>query len=61
VGKLEPSYVIRKYLDAPRIRNLTSYLEVCLAPLCLAPLFDHWSCVDLTSIFLSTWHLFFLV
>ena len=28
VGKLEPSYVIRKYLDAPRIQALTAYLKV---------------------------------
>lgn len=27
VGKLEPSYVIRKFLDAQRIHNLTSYLH----------------------------------
>jgi hypothetical protein len=27
VGFLEPSYVIRKFLDAQRIHNLTSYLE----------------------------------
>lgn len=27
IGKLEPSYVIRKFLDAQRIRNLTSYLQ----------------------------------
>lgn len=27
IGKLEPSYVIRKYLDAQRIHNLTNYLE----------------------------------
>lgn len=28
VGKLEPSYVIRKFLDAQRIHNLTSYLSL---------------------------------
>lgn len=27
IGHLEPSYVIRKYLDAQRIHNLTHYLE----------------------------------
>ncbi|KAJ8020828.1 Vacuolar protein sorting-associated protein 11-like [Holothuria leucospilota] len=27
IGKLEPSYVIRKFLDAQRIHNLTAYLE----------------------------------
>eukprot|EP01114_Cavostelium_apophysatum_P016791 TRINITY_DN4846_c1_g1_i1.p1 TRINITY_DN4846_c1_g1~~TRINITY_DN4846_c1_g1_i1.p1 ORF type:complete len:953 (+),score=293.87 TRINITY_DN4846_c1_g1_i1:58-2916(+) len=27
IGNLEPSYVIRKFLDAPRIHNLTSYLQ----------------------------------
>lgn len=27
IGHLEPSYVIRKFLDAQRIHNLTSYLE----------------------------------
>lgn len=27
LGKLEPSYVIRKFLDAQRIHNLTSYLQ----------------------------------
>ncbi|KAJ3287175.1 Vacuolar protein sorting-associated protein 11 [Borealophlyctis nickersoniae] len=27
VGQLEPSYVIRKFLDAQRIHNLTSYLQ----------------------------------
>ena len=27
IGKLEPSYVIRKFLDAQRIHNLTSYLQ----------------------------------
>ncbi|KAJ3114405.1 Vacuolar protein sorting-associated protein 11, partial [Nowakowskiella sp. JEL0407] len=27
IGHLEPSYVIRKYLDAQRIHNLTSYLQ----------------------------------
>ena len=28
IGYVEPSYVIRKYLDAPRIYELTRYLEV---------------------------------
>ena len=28
IGKLEPSYVIRKFLDAQRIHNLTTYLQV---------------------------------
>ncbi|GFR48733.1 hypothetical protein Agub_g10691, partial [Astrephomene gubernaculifera] len=28
VGQLEPSYVIRRFLDAQRIHNLTAYLEV---------------------------------
>lgn len=28
IGRLEPSYVIRKFLDAQRIHNLTSYLQV---------------------------------
>ena len=27
IGHMEPSYVIRKFLDAQRIHNLTSYLE----------------------------------
>lgn len=27
IGFLEPSYVIRKFLDAQRIHNLTAYLE----------------------------------
>eukprot|EP01027_Heterolobosea_sp_BB2_P011996 GEZU01017408.1.p1 GENE.GEZU01017408.1~~GEZU01017408.1.p1 ORF type:complete len:1030 (+),score=311.54 GEZU01017408.1:190-3090(+) len=27
IGKLEPSYVIRKFLDSQRIKNLTRYLE----------------------------------
>ena len=27
IGCLEPSYVIRKFLDAQRIHNLTAYLE----------------------------------
>eukprot|EP00698_Gefionella_okellyi_P004226 TRINITY_DN13925_c0_g1_i1.p1 TRINITY_DN13925_c0_g1~~TRINITY_DN13925_c0_g1_i1.p1 ORF type:complete len:890 (+),score=210.52 TRINITY_DN13925_c0_g1_i1:33-2702(+) len=27
IGRLEPSYVIRKFLDAQRINNLTSYLQ----------------------------------
>ncbi|KAF2073113.1 hypothetical protein CYY_005582 [Polysphondylium violaceum] len=27
IGKLEPSYVIRKFLDAQRIHNLTSYIQ----------------------------------
>jgi hypothetical protein len=27
IGRLEPSYVIRKFLDAQRIHNLTSYLQ----------------------------------
>lgn len=27
IGKLEPSYVIRKFLDAQRIHNLTNYLK----------------------------------
>jgi hypothetical protein len=27
IGRLEPSYVIRKFLDAQRIKNLTNYLE----------------------------------
>lgn len=27
IGHLEPSYVIRKFLDAQRIQNLTAYLE----------------------------------
>ena len=27
IGQLEPSFVIRKFLDAQRIHNLTSYLE----------------------------------
>ena len=27
VGKVEPSYVIRKFLDPPRVKNLTAYLE----------------------------------
>ena len=27
IGQLEPSYVIRKFLDAQRIHHLTSYLE----------------------------------
>ena len=27
IGGLEPSYVIRKFLDAQRIHNLTSYLQ----------------------------------
>lgn len=28
IGRLEPSYVIRKFLDAQRIHNLTSYLQL---------------------------------
>ena len=28
IGTLEPSYVIRKFLDAQRIHNLTAYLQV---------------------------------
>ncbi|KAI1230668.1 hypothetical protein IHE44_0008543, partial [Lamprotornis superbus] len=28
IGKLEPSYVIRKFLDAQRIHNLTAYLQM---------------------------------
>ena len=28
IGRLEPSYVIRKFLDAQRIHNLTAYLQV---------------------------------
>lgn len=28
IGNLEPSYVIRKFLDAQRIKNLTTYLQV---------------------------------
>ena len=28
IGSLEPSYVIRKYLDSQRIQSLTSYLEL---------------------------------
>lgn len=31
IGYLEPSYVIRKFLDARRITNLTSYLKALLA------------------------------
>lgn len=27
IGGLEPSYVIRKFLDAQRIHNLTTYLQ----------------------------------
>lgn len=27
VERIEPSYVIRKYLDAQRIKNLTDFLE----------------------------------
>jgi len=27
IGQLEPSFVIRRFLDAQRIHNLTSYLE----------------------------------
>ncbi len=27
IGFMEPSYVIRRFLDAQRIHNLTSYLE----------------------------------
>ena len=27
IGYIEPSYVIRKFLDAQRLPNLTSYLE----------------------------------
>ena len=27
IGQLEPSYVIKKFLDAQRIHNLTTYLE----------------------------------
>jgi vacuolar protein sorting-associated protein 11 len=27
IGNLEPSYVIRRFLDAQRIHNLTLYLE----------------------------------
>ena len=27
IGRLEPSYVIRKFLDSQRIHNLTSYLK----------------------------------
>lgn len=27
IGRLEPSYVIRKFLDAQRIHNLTLYLQ----------------------------------
>ncbi len=27
IGQLEPSYVIRRFLDAQRIHSLTSYLE----------------------------------
>ena len=27
IGRLEPSYVIRKFLDAQRIHHLTSYLQ----------------------------------
>lgn len=27
IGKLEPSYVIRRYLDGQRVKNLTSYLH----------------------------------
>ncbi len=30
VGRLEASYVIRKYLDAPRMPALASYLQVRL-------------------------------
>ncbi|KAK2706012.1 hypothetical protein QYM36_016138, partial [Artemia franciscana] len=28
IGRIEPSYVIRKYLDSPRILSLTQYLEL---------------------------------
>ena len=28
IGKLEASYVIRKFLDSSRIHNLTAYLQV---------------------------------
>lgn len=30
---VEPSYVIRNFLDAQRIHNLTRYLQVCARPL----------------------------
>ena len=32
IGRLEASYVIRKFLDAPRLRNLTTYLQALLMP-----------------------------
>lgn len=55
IGKLEPSYVIRKYLDAQRIRNLTDYLQV-RASVCVSVIdvFENLclSCVALLSPFL---------
>lgn len=29
IGHVDPSYVISRFLDAQRIKNLTTYLEVC--------------------------------
>jgi hypothetical protein len=30
IGHVDPSYVISRFLDAQRIKNLTTYLEVWL-------------------------------
>ena len=37
IGHLEASFVIRKFLDAQRIPNLTSYLEALHAQVCPLP------------------------
>lgn len=36
IGHLEPSFVIRKFLDAQRIHNLTAYLEALHAKVALS-------------------------
>ena len=41
IGRLEPSYVIRKFLDAQRIHNLTAYLQVFSYLNCLSGVFVH--------------------
>ena len=53
IGYLEPSFVIRKFLDAQRIHNLTSYLEALhdkVLPYLCVPFVPHsiFECASLT-------------
>ena len=50
IGHLEASFVIRKFLDAQRIHNLTSYLEALHAQACIC--FHQYRLIDQPSFLL---------